>query len=61
MAEAAASLGQGEYDRLFRLGQTMTLEETLDATAEPYLPAWDMTRAAASGEATARNGEAASS
>ena len=35
MAEAAATLGQQEYDRLFRLGQGMTLEEALDAADEP--------------------------
>jgi len=59
MAEAAAALGQEEYDRLFQLGQGMTVEEALDATAEPYLPAGDISRAAASGGAAAREGEAA--
>jgi len=34
MAEAAAALGQEEYDRLFRIGQGMTLEEALDAVTE---------------------------
>jgi tetratricopeptide (TPR) repeat protein len=31
MAEAAAALGHAEYDRLFQIGQGMTLEEALDA------------------------------
>ena len=35
MAEAAAALGQSEYDRLLRIGQGMTLEEALDAADEP--------------------------
>jgi predicted ATPase/DNA-binding SARP family transcriptional activator len=35
MAEAVTVLGQTEYDRLFQIGQGMTLEEALDAVAQP--------------------------